>query len=149
MNRLDFLKPRNPLTSVRHRREVFWQITFPVVAFVVILLVLAIMTLGLSAYQASVWADISVIFLIIPALLMAFIAMILLAGGVYLIAMLLQILPFHFFRAQNGLFRLRLQVGRLTDMLVEPMLKIYSFNAAARTFVRQVRRRPAQKKSGE
>ncbi len=144
MDDLDLLKPRNPLTTLRHRREVLWQITLPVAGFTLVLLVLAVLAATTSAQKASLWADISVIFLVIPAMFFALITMIIFAAGVYLITRLLQVLPFQFFRAQNGLFRISLQVARLTNRMVEPVLKVHSFNAAARTFTHQVWRRPAQ-----
>jgi hypothetical protein len=146
MDDLDILKPRNPLTAMRHRREVRWQILAPVVGFSVVLLVLAILATGLSSQKASVWADISIIFLIIPALLIALITMLIFAAGVYAVTMLLQVLPFHFFRAQNGFFRMNLQVGRLTNKIVEPFFKIHTSNAALRNLAHQARRGPKQGK---
>lgn len=140
MDDLDILRPRNPLTAIRHRREVFWQITLPMVVFVVVLLLLAVAAVGLSAPQASVWADISLIFLIIPVMFFALIVMLIFAASIYLSVRLLQVLPYYFFRAQNGFFRLNLQIGRLTNQLVEPILRIHAGNAALRVLIRQTQR---------
>jgi len=137
----DPILPRNPVTHQRHRREVFWQITFPIIIICVILLVLAILVTGLSAESASTWADISLIWMIIPALLISFLTMILLAGGVYLTLWLIRNLPFYFFKGHNWFLLVNLRVGRFGDGLTEPFLRLRAWKAGAGALGRQVRRK--------
>jgi hypothetical protein len=137
----DPLLPRNPITHQRHRREVFWQISLPFVITCLIVLVLAVLATGLSAESASTWADISLIYMIIPALLFSLLAMVILAAGVYLSLRLLRILPFYFFRGHNWFLLVNLRVGRFSDSLVEPFLRVRAWKAGASTLGRQVRRR--------
>ena len=136
----DPILPRNPITHQRHRREVFWQITFPVVLVCVVLLVLAVLTTGLSTEGASKWADISLIWMIIPALLFSLLTMILLAAGVYLTLQLLHILPFYFYKGHNWFLLVNLRVGRVGDRLTEPFLRARAWKAGAGALGRQLRR---------
>ena len=132
--------PRNPITHQRHRREVFWQITFPILVISVILLLLAVMATGLSAEKASTWADISIIWMIIPALIFSLLTMILLAALVYLTIKLLHILPFYFFKGHNWFLLVNVRVGRINDSLAEPFLRLRAWKAGAGALGRQVRR---------
>jgi hypothetical protein len=132
--------PRNPITHQRHRREVFWQVTFPILVISVILLLLAVMATGLSAEKASTWADISIIWMIIPALIFSLLTMILLAALVYLTIKLLYILPFYFFKGHNWFLLVNVRIGRIGDNLAEPFLRLRAWKAGAGALGRQVRR---------
>lgn len=136
----DPLLPRNPLTDQRHRHETFWQITLPLILACLVLLVLAVLAAGLSTQDASRWADISLIWMIIPALLFSLLTMIFLAAGVYLTIRLLHILPFYFYRGHNWFLLVNLRVGRIGDRLAEPFLKVRVWKAGASALSRQIRR---------
>jgi hypothetical protein len=137
----DPILPRNPITYQRHRREVFWQITFPIIVVCVILLILAVLAAGLTSESASTWADISLIYMIIPALLFSLLTMIVLAGLVYVTIRLIQLLPFYFFKGHNWFLLVNLQIGRLGDSLTEPFLRLRAWKAGAGALGRQIRRR--------
>jgi hypothetical protein len=137
----DPILPRNPITRQRHHREVFWQITLPIIIVSLILLVLAVLTVGLSAESASTWADISLIYMIVPALLMSLLAMIILAGGIYLTVWLIRMRPFYFFKGHNWFLLVNLRVGRVGDSLAEPFLRVRAWKAGAGALGRQIRRR--------
>src|SRR4030067_653884 len=83
-------RERNPITHQIHKREVFWQITIPVVIGAVIVLAIASMVILATATgsgNVSDWADASLILMILPTMLMVFILMLILAGPVYLITL--------------------------------------------------------------
>lgn len=132
--------PRNPITHQRHRREVFWQITFPILLVSLALLLLAVMAAGLSSEKASTWADISLIWMIIPTLIFTLLTMVILAALVYLTIKLLHILPFYFFKGHNWFLLVNLRVGRVTDGLAEPFVRLRAWKAGAGALGRQVRR---------
>ncbi|OGO35523.1 MAG: hypothetical protein A2W35_21430 [Chloroflexi bacterium RBG_16_57_11] len=132
--------PRNPITHQRHRREVFWQITFPILVVSLALLLLAIMATGLSPVRASKWADVSIIWLIIPALIFSVLLMVIIAALVYLTLRLLHILPFYFFKGHNWFLLVNLRIGRIGDHLVEPFVRLRAWKAGAGALGRQVRR---------
>ena len=132
--------PRNPITHQRHRREVFWQITFPILLVSLALLLLAVMAAGLSSEKASTWADISLIWMIIPALIFTLLTMIILAALVYLTIKLLHILPFYFFKGHNWFLLVNLRTGHIGDNLAEPFVRLRAWKAGAGALSRQVRR---------
>jgi small-conductance mechanosensitive channel len=133
--------PRNPITHERHRREVFWQIIFPFLVISLALLLLAVMAAGLSAEKASKWADISIIWMIIPALIFTLLLMILLGALVFLTLRLLHLLPFYFFKGQNWFVLVNVRLGHVEDRLAEPFLRIRAWKAGASALGRQVRRK--------
>jgi hypothetical protein len=90
------LPERNPVTHARHRKEVFWQIIFPMMVGILLVLVVVLIVL-LSATHAATnlsrWADVSLIWLILPSLLIAFIFLVILIAFTYLITIVLKITP--------------------------------------------------------
>lgn len=143
--------PRNPATHQKHRREVFWQVTLPLALGGGLLLATAALTVwgGVSGRaDVSLWADISLIWLILPWLLFTLIFVIILAGLVYAVTMMLKGLPPLAYRVQRGFQRAGVLVRSYSDRLVEPILKVNSAGARAGAFkrslgdiARQVRRR--------
>src|SRR5512137_1845356 len=90
------LPERNPETYAQHKKEVFWQIMFPMLIGILILFgMLAIIFYSVRAgvSDLSRYADVSLIWLIIPSLLVALIFLIFLAAIIYLFTVVLRILP--------------------------------------------------------
>ena len=132
---------RNPVTAERHRREVFWQITVPLAAGVVLVLAIgAIATFSTTAGTKSQMADIALVHLIIPMLFFGTISLVMLGGTVYGLTRLLQAMPYFFLRVQIFFLRTQIGVHRFTDGLVAPMLKIHTFTARTHAFGRSMRR---------
>jgi hypothetical protein len=134
-------RPRNLITAAHHRREVFWQITVPLTVGVVIMLVLV----GLSAFATSAGsksqlADAALVGLVSQALLFGLVTLLLLGGTVYGLFRLLGVLPYFFMRTQIFFLRVQLGVMKVDERLVEPILRMHSFNARSRAFGRGVRR---------
>jgi hypothetical protein len=123
---------RNPKTHQTHRREVFLQITLPLLIGLVFVLTLAVLavvaaTTDGSAKQA---ADASLIFLIIPLMFATVLFMLVLAAFAYGIIWLNGALPIYTKQAQDILERVRQQVQVGSDKVVEPILKLRSFLAS-------------------
>ena len=80
---------RNPVTRKRHQKEVLWQITIPMLIGSLILLVLAALAVaaatGIVPGDTRRWADISMIWLIVPVMLVTLLALLFLAGSIYAI----------------------------------------------------------------
>jgi len=131
---------RNPVTHRIHKREVFWQITIPVIIGTVIVLIIAIGVLLATARgtgNVSDWADASLILMIIPTMLMVFILMVTVAGMVFLITRLLGVSPYFFRRVQDFFTLASLRVGRAADAAVEPFLRGHAFMASVRAIRRK------------
>jgi len=124
---------RNPKTHVRHRREVFWQITLPLLLGILLLLA-ALAVIVLSATQPVTelgrWADVSLVWIILPSLLFAFILLVILVGFVYVVSKILRAVPQYTYKIQRFLERLTGIITRLADLIAEPVLRIHTFVAA-------------------
>jgi hypothetical protein len=130
---------RNPKTHAEHRREAFWQITLPLIVGILLLLA-AVAAIILSATQPVAdlgrWADVSLMWMIMPSLFFALIMLVIMAGLVYAISLLLRIVPRYahiiqlFFEQGKG------KISQITNLMTEPVLRINSVWAAARRAVR-------------
>lgn len=137
---IEYLR-RNPLTQQRHRRELFWQVTLPLSLAGLVLLALAVLSGLASSAQASVWADISLIWLIIPMLalcLFAFLGVVSLAYGVI---RLIAVLPYYAQKIQDFFRLVSVRVAHLCDLLSKPVLRVQSLNASVRRLGRAMRRK--------
>ena len=132
------ISQRNPKTHQKHRREVFWQISFPLIIGLLAFLGFAIWSVVTVAGGGSVSqsADTSLVFLIYPAILMGIIPLVLLGGAAYGVIALNKKLPFWGFQAQAAMKRVgaAIQTGanKITDPLVSIQSKMASFDAFKR-----------------
>ena len=137
-----FLLERNPVTHARHRREVLWQVTVPVLAGVVIVVAMAVLASWLgSSQEVSQWADTSLIVLIVPTMFFALIFLVLLAAFIFGVIRLIQVLPPYARRLQDFFVMLGVQIGKLDDKIVEPILRAQALTASTKAFGRQFRRK--------
>ena len=125
-------RKRNSRTEAAHKREVFWQITFPLIVGGVLALTLAVIavvsaTSGGSVKQA---ADAALICLIIPLMFFILIFGVITGAMAFGLVKANEELPFVFKQAQDVLERVRYQVNLGSDKAVEPILKIRSFFAS-------------------
>jgi predicted PurR-regulated permease PerM len=120
---------------------VLWQVILPVVLGLIFCLALSFITMRMTDDQASTWADISTIWLIIPALIVSLISAIFMAAAIYATVWLIRELPFYFYQAHSWLRMLNLQVNRVGDKVVEPFLRAHSFSASVRKLGGQVKRK--------
>lgn len=138
------LPERNPRTHAAHRKEVWWQITFPLIlaGLLLALLVAGVIWAAAGANdEVGRWASVSLIWLILPALVFALLGLGVVAGLTYLVSKLLGVLPGYARLAQDGVASLGQKASRVTDALVAPALKLKSWTAAARK-ARQVAGEP-------
>ncbi len=122
----------NPRTQESHHREVFWQITVPVIVGTALTLgfgVFAILTAarGGSVRQAS---DASLIFLILPTMFVALLGMLILAALAFALVWLNHNLPPYARKLQDAFVRVRDGVRTGADKVVEPTLRVRSFFAS-------------------
>ena len=130
---------RNPETYRAHKRDTFWQITFPLIVGVVFVIILSILTVlaatgGGNITQAG---DIALIRLIVPLMLVTFIFTIIFGAVAYGIIMINDTLPLYTRQAQDAIARVRQQVQMGSDKAVEPFLKIQSFFASLKALKRK------------
>lgn len=131
-------KERNPVTHQAHRREVFWQITFPIILGVSLILGLSVWTIVYAAQGGSTThaAGTSLIFLIIPTMIMGLILLVSLAGFAYAVIWLNQNLPPYAKQVQDIFDLVKERVRYYADQLVEPVLRWRSTQAKIGALVR-------------
>ncbi|MBU0510492.1 MAG: hypothetical protein KJ638_02175 [Chloroflexi bacterium] len=135
----DTLPERNPITHQDHRREVFWQITFPLIIGAILIVGLAVWTAIAAAQGGNVSqpADASLVFLLIPTLAMALILLVIIAGFAYAVIWLNKNIPPYARQAQDFFASARDIVRKGSDKVVEPVLRIQSALAALRALRRK------------
>ena len=135
----DTLPERNPITHQDHRREVFWQITFPLVLGAILILGLAVWAAIAAAQGGNVSqpADASLVFLLIPTMAMTLILLVIIAGFAYAVIWLNKSIPPYARQAQDFFARARDIVRVGADKAVEPVLRIQSALAALRALKRE------------
>ena len=131
------LPERNPATHQSHRRQVFWQITAPFVVGILIILTLAVLSALSGDASISRWADISLIWLIIPSMLAALVILVLLAGVTYGVIWLIGTIPRYSRQAQDILVTIESKVKQVSDAVVEPVLRVESFKASLHALFRR------------
>lgn len=126
----DLWRPRNPITHRRIRREVFWQITLPIVVTLVLVIVFSVLSWLLPPASAGLWADISLIWLITPTLVMVLIMAVITAAGAYAVIRLIDILPPAFFKAQTFFRRVNHKVDHISDQAARPIVRAAEIRAS-------------------
>ncbi len=122
----------NPKTGAAHRREVAWQITLPLVLGFLLVAGLAVALGLLGVGDTSRWADISVMWMLLPLLVLALIPLALLIALIYGLVRLLAVLPGWAFQAQKAIAQAAQFVRQVADRLTEPFMRVESTQAALR-----------------
>jgi len=123
----------------RHRRQRFWQVIAPVgIGVLIILVILGLVISTAVATDAggpvSQWADTSLIWLSLPALLFALVVAIILIGKIYLMARLLEVLPGFTFKAQYYVALGKDYVVMAADKVVQPIIAVKGAGATVAAF---------------
>jgi hypothetical protein len=117
---------RNQVTYEKHRREVMRQVYLPLIISVVFLCVIAgfLVVAGLGgSIDVSRLADVSLIWLIIPALIVTLVFLALTAGLTYGVIWLLIQLPPLTRRAQDFMARVNRAVRKGADKSAAPFIR--------------------------
>lgn len=130
----------NPITQAAHRQQVLWQIWVPFAVVVILVLISAVgvVVAGLQGTgDINRWANISLIWLIAPMLLLTVLMIAATAGIVYLLFQTLRVLPSYSRQLQDILAKVSFYVRKYSDAVVEPFLKAHSFTASVRALRRK------------
>jgi hypothetical protein len=114
----------------KHRRDVTRQIILPVILITVVvvgLAALAIFAATGSNTAVSLWADISLIWIIIPMMLLMLVILALTAALAYGLMRLLKVSPHYTGLAQHYALWLNAEIVAWADKIVQPVLTIKSW----------------------
>lgn len=140
---------RNPVTHRIHRRQVFWQITLPVLLGVLLLIALGVLaSLGVPG-KISQRADVALIWLVAPQLLVCLFFLAILMGLAIGLTRLIQVLPFSMRKLQDFFVTAGKQIQKLSDRMAEPVLRVHGLSASIQAFLRILRRPPDNRSDDE
>jgi uncharacterized oligopeptide transporter (OPT) family protein len=128
-------RERNPITTQKHRHEVFWQITVPVTVGGVLLLLIAIgvvIAYFTDTGDIAKWANTSVIILIVPAMFIGLVVIAVSAGMAFLVTRTLSEAPYLARRLQDISVIITLRISKVSDASTEPFLRLHQFTAGVR-----------------
>lgn len=117
---------RNLDVKLRHQKEVLWQITLPLILGIFLFLGASILVTVGANIDVSRLADATLVWLIIPWLIVSLLGVLILSGLVYGVVKLIQVLPFAFYRLYAFLRRVHGIIRQAGDKAVEPVLKTAS-----------------------
>jgi hypothetical protein len=133
----------NPITRLAHRRQSFWQIKLPIAIGIVLVSAAAVMVLvagfGKGASLSDL-SDVSVMWLIVPMLIIGSILIVVQVAIIYLLVRLLPVLPRSSRQVQDFFMLLSLRVRQISDKSAEPFLRVHSLGASAGALRRSIRR---------
>ena len=129
---------RNPLTHKKHRKEMFWQVTFPLIIGGLVFIGLAAWTVYTAATGNTIrkTADISLVFLIIPGMIMLLMPLVVIFGMVYGMNWLNKNTPRFMLKVQDVVNQVRDGVQKGSDKAVSPVIQINTRLASFQVFKR-------------
>ncbi len=120
-----------------HKRDLIWQIFIPTGLAVLIFIVASIGAATQSGATASLWADISTIWLLIPVMFFSLIFLFILVGVIIGLAKLLQITPEYTHKLYKLIRLAGEKIEGLADDTAKPIFLIKGISASVRRFFGQ------------
>jgi hypothetical protein len=106
------------------RPEAWWQIYFPLIVGLLSLLVITILLVALGVGNASVWADISIVFMGLPVFVLALLVLATLAGFTYVVYRFRSVLWEPLLRVQQILSQTNVTVSKVSDSTTRPFIVV-------------------------
>jgi hypothetical protein len=128
---------------LQHRKQRRWQIYLPLGLGIVITLALMVWILLTASGRApggiiSSGADTALIWLILPALVFALVAILVLFGLVYLLAKILNLLPSYTYLGQQYADLVAAQVTYWANMAVKPVFEVRAVAASIKALFKEL-----------
>ncbi len=133
---MEMQPPVDRPTIRKHKSQFAWQILLPMILVVLIGLAaggLVIATTISSEGQTRLWADVSVIWLLAPALIFALAFLFILITTIYGMAKLLQILPQFTGKTQGIFAKVSAGTRKVADGTVRPFIWFHEARAALKS----------------
>jgi FtsH-binding integral membrane protein len=124
-----FTPPLGSKPETDHRRQMLWQVWLPFgIGLLAILTICVLMVLLAVNGNSSLtrWSDISLIWLVALVFMPGMLVLVILAGGIYLLARLLRILPVYTHLVQAYAAYAAAWLHLKQDALMQPVIKVQS-----------------------
>ncbi len=134
MNKGEFRRaplPVNPTTQQSYRRQVRWQVYLPLGLGLLALIVGVGLLARAGVGDPSLWADLALVLMVLPACLLGVILLAALAAAGLGVARLTVLLPPYSYRAQRAMSQLRTGMLRAANVSVTPIVATRSAGASA------------------
>jgi hypothetical protein len=123
---------------LKHRKDLAWKIIFPVVLSSVLCIGLIVL-INIATFRdggdVARWGAISTMWIAIPIMIGMLIFLALLAGIIYLLARLLNILPTYTAMVQDFFYKIESYAKRGADAVAKPIISISSIGASINRFL--------------
>lgn len=129
---------RKSVSYLRHQRQRFWQIWLPLIFFMLIILGVAVlMVLTVTGVNTGInvsqYGDVSLIWILLPLILLAVIIAAVLFGFVFLNTKILKNMPKYAHPVQNTVFMISEKIINLSKKVAQPIISIKSIGAGVST----------------
>jgi hypothetical protein len=138
--KMDLIPERNPIVHAEHRRETFRQIILPFIIGIVLILLVVVTIIIFATHSLenlNRWASVSIIWMIVPSMIIALVMLVVTLGLLFAISRLLGILPGYSKIVQSYFTQAETTVDQITDKAVEPVLRLRSAWAVTHRRVKQ------------
>jgi FtsH-binding integral membrane protein len=132
-------RQRNPYTHESHRRQAFWQIYFPLLVFLLLVLTGAVFVIAAPAGQASRYSATALIYMIMILMVFGLFFILFAGASIFTVRQGLKVLPYYMFRAQDFFHRVNRRIKLVSNKSVEPVLRIRSAAEGVRALGRAFR----------
>ena len=128
--------PDDHPTIRAHKRQFAWQILAPVIVIAGLVIAGAVLVTTDGRARTGVWADVSLIWLLIPALLFAFVFLAVIITVIYGMGKILQIIPRYSWKAQGLFSRVSSGTRRVADGTTKPFFWFKEAGAVIKSIFR-------------
>jgi hypothetical protein len=137
-----YLPPPDPLIHASHRRQILWQVWFPLGLGAAIILAVAVLVCISAASgnpELTRWSNISLLSLILPAALSGVLLLSMLVLVIYVMIRLRPLVPPYAHLARAYGEYLSVMARYWADRIVKPVLGLHSLAAGWRAFFQHFR----------
>jgi hypothetical protein len=120
-----------------HRRQFAWQILVPLLVAVGLVIAAAVLISSGAGSLTRTWADVSIIWLILPALFFAVFFVIVLGFLIYGVARLLQVTPHYSGKAQDFLGLFSSWTRKIADGSARPFFWVHQAGAVLKSIFKR------------
>jgi predicted PurR-regulated permease PerM len=109
-----------------HQRQQIWQIFLPFVFVLLIAAIFVILAIFAGTEEVSVWSAISLMFLLIPSMIVSLLVLFFLGVGVYGLGRVMKIIPKYTCQVQQKIKQIETEVRKVSNGVVKPFISIRS-----------------------
>lgn len=123
-------------TISAHMRQFAWQILVPFLVMAGLIIAGAVLVVTGGAPRTGIWADVSLIWLLAPALFFALAFLVIMITIIYGMAKLLQVIPHYTVKAQGIFARISARTRKVADGTTKPFVWYQQAGAVIKSIFR-------------